>query len=255
MNKNSLFIRMLLVCKPALQHLCFKKWAICLALILSCKVSFASEELKKAIEDIRNNPSSSEELNKFKPSELIKHPERTIKHIYALERIMFFSSDAEQRLDAEQLIDPEQWKTDAEQRRGATELMRADAGLLRKIKPQGDMQEIQRMVQEGKLRSTEDYNQYRRAKSISTRLGPRMVGALKGFPLEAIVFYAAIGASMWTKDLSPRFATLNPGVQNGREDPQWVDTWVPRVHLSIGVFSFLCFVLTSNVTQYAYTQA
>ena len=225
MSKNSLFIRvLLLVCKSALQALCFKKWAICWALILTSGVSLANknELVDNIIKESKNNPTPSEELNNFKPSKI------TIEHIYALEKIMFFSLDPAQK---------------------------ADAGLLRKFKPQGDMQDLQRKIQEGKIRSIEDYNQHRRSNPISTSFSQRMGGAIKGFPLETVIFYAAIGASMWTKDLAPRFATLNPGVQNGREDPQWVDTWVHEFTSPIGLFSFLCFVLTSNVTQYAYTQA
>ncbi len=226
-----------------------KKGLMVLSLILASHVSLANihQEHKKLLANLKNNPTPSAELKEFRPTEILKDPQ---KYIHVLEKIIFFWGDPAEHVDAM---------------------------LLRNLLPPADREKVERMYKEGKFGYTKESEErlrgrYSKSLGIGLRLGvesynnfrahnpapvgfvPRMAHTIKGFPLEALIFYAAIGASMWTKSLSPTFATFNPGVQNGREDPRWVDNWVHEFTSPIGIVSFLAFVMVSQVTQHFYTK-
>ena len=233
------------------KHKNSNKFSIFIALIFAFAFSqpvFASvNEKAELIQIIKNNPTSLAELKEFSPSAISKDPQQ---YIHVLEKIIFFWGDPAQHVDAQ---------------------------LLRNLLPPADREKVERMYKEGKFGFTKESEEllrhrYPRSLGIGMRLGldsynhfrahnPAPIGmrykmthTIKGFPLEALIFYAAIGASMWTKDLAPTFATFNPNVQNGREDPRWVDNWVHEFTSPIGIFSFLAFVMVSQATQHVYTK-
>lgn len=70
---------------------------------------------------------------------------------------------------------------------------------------------------------------------------------IAGFPLEAFVFYAAIGASMYRE-------YYTDSLQGGRRDPRWFENFMYELTSPVGVFSFFCFVLASGITNNLYTQ-
>ena len=83
-----------------------------------------------------------------------------------------------------------------------------------------------------------------------TTLPPRLWSTIKGFPVEALVFYAAIGASMFRKAQTDRL------MSGGRTDPRWLEAFInEQVTSTIGIFSFFCFVLASGLSSHLYSKA
>lgn len=72
---------------------------------------------------------------------------------------------------------------------------------------------------------------------------------IKGFPVEALVFYAAIGATMWRKAY-----TDVSFMSGGRQDPRWLENFVHELTSPVGVFSFFCFVLASGTASHLYSK-
>ena len=91
---------------------------------------------------------------------------------------------------------------------------------------------------------------------------------IKGFPLEALVFYAAIGATMWRKATTEAFligedpySVTNRLLRHwsgsfigGRQDPRWLENFTHELTSPVGVFSFFCFVLASGTTSHLYSK-
>ena len=66
---------------------------------------------------------------------------------------------------------------------------------------------------------------------------------IKNFHIEALVFYAAIGATM------ARSAYTDSITKEGRADPRWMENFIHEMTSPIGVFSFFCFVIASGQTN------
>ena len=82
-----------------------------------------------------------------------------------------------------------------------------------------------------------------------TTLLPRMWNTVKNFPVEAMVFYAAIGASIYRK------AHTDMLISGGRTDPRWLEAFInEQLTSTIGIFSFFCFVLASGMSSHLYSK-
>ncbi len=82
-----------------------------------------------------------------------------------------------------------------------------------------------------------------------TTLLPRMWNQVKGFPVEAMVFYAAIGASIYRK------AQTDMLMKGGKTDPRWLEAFInDQLTSPIGIFSFFCFVLASGASSHLYSK-
>ena len=68
------------------------------------------------------------------------------------------------------------------------------------------------------------------------------------FPAEALVFYAAIGATMATQ------AYYESKLMGGRTNPDWLDGLYHELTSPVGLFSFYCFLLASGQTGYWYAR-
>ena len=68
------------------------------------------------------------------------------------------------------------------------------------------------------------------------------------FPAEALVFYAAIGATMATQ------AYYESKLMGGRTNPDWLDGLYHELTSPVGLFSFYCFLLASGHTGYWYAR-
>ena len=89
---------------------------------------------------------------------------------------------------------------------------------------------------------------YKRFARGTKNLGHHLwIHQIKGFPVEALVFYAAIGASMYRQ-------YYTDSLQGGRRDPRWVENFMYELTSPVGVLSFFCFVLASGITNNLYTQ-
>ena len=71
----------------------------------------------------------------------------------------------------------------------------------------------------------------------------QMGHTIKGFPVEALVFYAAIGATMVRKAYTNSF-------KDGKQDPRWMENFITELTSTMGILSFFAFVLASGVTSY-----
>lgn len=72
--------------------------------------------------------------------------------------------------------------------------------------------------------------------------------SIRGFPLESIIFYTAVGASMATR------AYIDSIRWDGRADPRWMDNLILNITSPVGLFSFFCFVFFSNQTSTLYSK-
>ena len=89
---------------------------------------------------------------------------------------------------------------------------------------------------------------YKRFARGAKNLGHHLwIHQIKGFPLEAFVFYSAIGASMYRQ-------YYTDSLQGGIRDPRWMENFMHELTSPVGVFSFFCFVLASGITNNLYTQ-
>ena len=70
----------------------------------------------------------------------------------------------------------------------------------------------------------------------------------KNFPGEALVFYAAIGASMM------RQANTDSLYKEGRADPRWMENLLHEMTSPVGIFSFFAFVVASGQTNFLYSK-
>ena len=71
---------------------------------------------------------------------------------------------------------------------------------------------------------------------------------VKNFPMEALVFYSAIGASMARK------AYTDSVGEGGRADPRWMENFLYEITSPVGLFSFFCFVMFSGQTNVLYSK-
>ena len=71
---------------------------------------------------------------------------------------------------------------------------------------------------------------------------------IKNFPLEALVFYGAIGASM------ARTAYTDSLLKGGRADPRWMENLLHEITSPVGLFSFFTFVIFSGQTNVLYSK-
>lgn len=69
------------------------------------------------------------------------------------------------------------------------------------------------------------------------------------FPLEAFIFYSAIGATMVTQ------AYYESKLMDGRTNPDWMGNLYHELTSPVGLFSFYCFLLASGQTGYIYAKA
>ena len=75
--------------------------------------------------------------------------------------------------------------------------------------------------------------------------GPAM-STMKRFPSEALIFYAAMGATMAQDTL-----IFDPYTKGGRVNPNWLDTLVHELTSPIGIAGFAAFMLASSQTSYS----
>ncbi len=75
----------------------------------------------------------------------------------------------------------------------------------------------------------------------------QVLSQIKGFPIEALVFYAAIGATMVRASYTNSFS-------DGKADPRWLDNFTRELTTPIGLMSFFCFVLASGTTHHLYSK-
>ncbi len=71
---------------------------------------------------------------------------------------------------------------------------------------------------------------------------------VKGFHLEALVFYAAMGASMAAT------AQIDFIDKGGRTDPRWMETLIYEMTSTVGLFSFFAFVIASGQMNTFYSR-
>ena len=71
---------------------------------------------------------------------------------------------------------------------------------------------------------------------------------IRGYPLESLVFYTAVGADMFIQ------ATTDSFFYEGRGDPIWMENFLDQVTTPVGLFSFLCFVFFSGNANYLYSK-
>ena len=71
---------------------------------------------------------------------------------------------------------------------------------------------------------------------------------IKNFPVEALIFYAAIGASM------ARTAYTDSVIKGGRADPRWMENLLHEMTSPVGVLSFFAFVIFSGQTNVLYSK-
>lgn len=71
---------------------------------------------------------------------------------------------------------------------------------------------------------------------------------LKNFPAEALVFYSAIGASMYRQSVTDAL------LKGGRLDPIWLNNLLHEITSPVGMFSFLAFILVSGQTNILYSK-
>lgn len=78
-----------------------------------------------------------------------------------------------------------------------------------------------------------------------------IVHQVKGFHIEALVFYAAMGASM---AVQARMDAVRTGSaldvtglpKESKADPRWMETLIHEMTSPVGIFSFFCFVIASG---------
>ncbi len=70
---------------------------------------------------------------------------------------------------------------------------------------------------------------------------------IKGFPVEALIFYAAIGATMVRKAYTNSF-------KDGKQDPRWMENFITELTTPMGIISFFAFVLASGATGHLYSR-
>ena len=70
----------------------------------------------------------------------------------------------------------------------------------------------------------------------------------RNFPLEAFIFYSAIGATMVTQ------AYYESKLMDGRTNPDWMGNLYHELTSPVGLFSFYCFLLASGQTGYIYAK-
>ena len=88
-----------------------------------------------------------------------------------------------------------------------------------------------------------------RLHSMSQYTGKGMaLHQVKNFPMEALVFYSAIGASMARK------AYTDSVGEGGRADPRWMENFLHEITSPVGLFSFFCFVMFSGQTNVIYSR-
>ncbi len=75
----------------------------------------------------------------------------------------------------------------------------------------------------------------------------RLIQQIRGFAPEALVFYAAIGATMVRKAYTDQ-------LMSGRRDPAWLENLANEITSPLGVFSFFCFLIASGQTSYWLSQ-
>ena len=100
-------------------------------------------------------------------------------------------------------------------------------------------------------------NAFRQAQSRT--YGGTFMHQVKGFHLESLVFYSAMGASMAAgaymdsikKGSAVDWTGLNKG---GRADPRWMETLIHEMTSPVGLFSFFCFVIASGQMNTLYSK-
>ncbi len=75
----------------------------------------------------------------------------------------------------------------------------------------------------------------------------RLTMQIRRFAPEALVFYAAIGATMARKAYTDQLIS-------GRRDPAWMENLMHEITSPMGVFSFFCFLIASGQTSYWLSQ-
>ena len=75
------------------------------------------------------------------------------------------------------------------------------------------------------------------------RFGETAGHQVRNFPTEALVFYAAIGASMASQ------AYMDSISKGGRSDPRWMENFLYELTSPVGLFSFFAFVMASGATN------
>ena len=76
-----------------------------------------------------------------------------------------------------------------------------------------------------------------------------ILNVIRGYPLEALIFYTALGASMMEKAFTDFI------FYGARTDPIWLENLIDQAGTPVGVFSLLCFMFFSGETRYFYTKA
>ena len=100
-----------------------------------------------------------------------------------------------------------------------------------------------RLTQEG------DERMVQRLQGLKAQKFGSMAGhQIKNFHIEALIFYAAIGASMF------RTAYTDSLLKGGRGDPIWVENLLHEMTSPVGLFSFFCFVMVSGQTNVLYSK-
>ena len=84
-------------------------------------------------------------------------------------------------------------------------------------------------------------------RKVSIR-GRKPFHTVRGYPLEALVFNTAVGASM------AQTAFTDSLFYGGRTDPVWMENLLNKITSPVGLFSFFCFVFFSGETNYLYSK-
>ena len=83
-----------------------------------------------------------------------------------------------------------------------------------------------------------------------TNLRKTLGHQIRHFPIEALIFYAAIGATMFRKSLIDSHGLA----YDRRDDPMWLENFAYEFTSPVGIFSFFCFVLASGATRHIYSK-
>ena len=181
-----------------------------------------------------------EQLRKASPDHI------TWEHVAGL--IMLMDPKAHQLLEVpaiRQLLEDQNVRKSIVANRGNTSemtwnLLKKDAQIIQKMDPT----KVPRANKKPNLLDELGYRQNNVVKRIGYNLWTHQI---TGFPLEAFVFYAAIGASMYRQ-------YYTDSLEGGRRDPRWFENFMHELTSPVGVFSFFCFVMASGITSNLYTQ-